>query len=280
MGEKSFYLRSTTGKNLVGEEWPAPEAKGVVALVHGLGEHCRRYERLADYFNDRQWAVMGFDQLGHGRSDGRRGHAPSTEALIADIALFVSEVSGRYPGIPLFLYGHSMGGNLALTYVLQQEPELAGLVVSSPWIKLAFEPPAWQVTLARLIRPILPALGQPTGLDPGYISRAPEEVAAYRNDPLIHDRITPATALGIMESGAWLMQFSGEAPVPILLMHGSGDRLTDFETTRALADRINGDLTFRAWEDYYHELHHEAKPEEVFDFVLQWLEERLQRSQG
>lgn len=272
---EDFSLKNAAGLSLYAVHWPVEKPKAVIALVHGQGEHIGRYGHLARWFNARGVAVLGLDHQGHGKSSGKRGHAASLAAYLDDIGLLLEETRRLYPGVPLFLYGHSMGGNLGLNYVLRRRPEgLAGVVITGPWIRLAFEAPALKVAFGRLLRRFMPTLTLPTGLAAHFLSHEPAVVKSYKNDPLVHDQLSAAAGLALLEGGAWLDAYAGDSPAPLLLMHGSGDKITSAPATRALADRMHGDVTYREWPDLYHEIHNEKEQEQVFAVTLEWMEQR------
>ena len=144
--------QSADGLQLVGRSWePAGEPRAVVCLVHGLGEHCGRYQHVAAALTEAGFAVLACDQRGHGRSAGKRGVIPSYDALMDDIGLLLEQASQRYPGKPRFLYGHSLGGNEVINYTLRRKPALAGVVATSPGLRTAFKPPAAQLAVGRLM---------------------------------------------------------------------------------------------------------------------------------
>lgn len=255
-------------------DWPVEQPLAVVALVHGQGEHIGRYEHLAAWYNHHGVAVVGLDLQGYGRSEGRRGHTRSLDALFDDITLLLEETRRRYPQVPLFLYGHSMGGNLTLHYTVLRQPDIRGLIATSPWIRLAFEAPVLKVMAGRLLRRFMPTLSLPTGLTARFISQDPAVVHAYKTDPLVHDQLSASAGIILLESAAWLNQYSGKFPRPLLLLHGTGDKIISAAATREFAGRISGDVTHQEWPGLYHELHNEREQEEVFAFTLGWMKKR------
>lgn len=257
-------------------EWPVDQPRAVVALVHGQGEHIGRYDHLATWYNRHGVAVVGLDLQGYGRSEGRRGHTRDLEALFDDIALLLQEAARRYPEVPLFLYGHSMGGNLALHYTVRRQPALRGLIATSPWIRLAFEAPVLKVMAGRLLRRFMPTLTLPTGLTARFISQDAAVVHAYQTDPLVHDQLSAAAGIMLLESAAWLNQYAGTFPVPLLLLHGTGDKIISATATREFAGRVSGNVTHQEWPGLYHELHNEREQEEVFEFTLGWMEKHYE----
>lgn len=272
--EEIFVLRETP--YLFGRSWPLEAPKGVVCLVHGLGEHSGRYAPLAAALNGAGFAVHAFDLRGHGKSGGKRGHTPSYEVLLDDITCLLDDAEKKFPRAPLFLYGHSLGGNLVINYILRRPVErLTGAVATGPWLRLAFEPPAYKVWLARTVGRMLPALLQPNGLDPAMLSHDPEIVRAYVEDPLVHDRISSALFLGAYEAGLWVLEHAADLPLPLLLMHGAADQLTSPKASEEFCQRAGELCTFRAWDGLYHEIHNEPQKEEVYRTIVAWLESRL-----
>ncbi|RMG70814.1 MAG: alpha/beta fold hydrolase, partial [Bacteroidetes bacterium] len=220
-------------------------------------------------------AVAAFDLYGHGQTAGKRGHAPSLEALHASIGAFLETMRTRLPEVPVFLYGHSMGGCLAASYVLHQQPAVQGVILSSPWLRLAFKPSSVDLFLAKTMVNIYPAFTQSTKLDASGISRDPVEVQRYQEDPLIHDMISPALFMAVHREGEWLMEQAGSWSYPLLLVHGTGDRITDWRASEAFAQSAGGDVTWKPWEGGFHELHHDPIRETLFDTYLGWIDQRL-----
>lgn len=276
VSETTFSLPTADGLHLAGRAWQ-PEAKAiaVICLVHGLGEHSGRYAALAEFFIARGCAVVAFDQRGFGRSPGPRGFTPAYETMLDDIALLLQKAAEIYPKQTLFLYGHSMGGNLVINFALSRRPSIAGVIASAPWLELAFQPPKIKMALARAMDKIRPSLSQPSGLDPAHLSRDPEVVRAYLADPLVHDRITPRLFLGCYQAGLWAMQNAASLSLPLLLLHGSGDKLTSFAASHEFARRAGKNCTFLPWEGLYHELHNEREREQVLESIWQWMQGRL-----
>ena len=137
--------KTSDGLQMYSKGWaPKGTPKAVVCLVHGLGEHIGRYEHVAAALTEKGYTLLGFDLRGHGKSAGPRGHTPSYEALMDDIAVFFGQIEARYPGLPRFSYGDSLGGSLVLNYALRRKPALRGVIATGPWLKLAFAPPGLQ----------------------------------------------------------------------------------------------------------------------------------------
>jgi alpha-beta hydrolase superfamily lysophospholipase len=254
---------------------PAGTPKAVVALVHGHGEHVGRYVHVAEAFTKAGYALAGFDLRGHGKSGGARGHTPSYESLMDDVANFLEQVAKRYPKLSAFLYGHSLGGNLVLNFTLRRRPKVAGAIVTGPWLKLAFDPPAVQVVLGRVMDKIAPGFTQNSKLDTAALSHDVQVVNAYNNDPLVHDLISARLYVGMYDSGLWALEHASEFPVPLLLMHGMEDRITSAQASREFAERGGKQVTWRPWEGMYHEIHNEPEKAKVLEAMTTWMDARL-----
>jgi len=218
---------------------------------------------------------MSFDNIGHGKSEGKRGHLPSFQVYMDNVSELLEAADKAYPLLPKFLYGHSMGGNIVLNYVLRNNPSIAGLVSSGAWITLDKAPPKLLVAVGNVLKYILPALQQPSDLDPNGISRDEKEVEKYINDPLVHDKITINFGAEMLPAAKWLETYQGPVNVPFLFMHGSVDKLTSPKGSALLAKNLTGDVTHKSWEGLFHEIHNEPEQKEVFDYTINWLEEKI-----
>lgn len=272
--ELQEYTLSVFKTEIYGAFLQPKHSKRVVVLVHGLGEHSHRYlDAVVPTLLDQDCAVFLFDNFGHGRSGGKRGHCPSYEALMDLITAVILKAKTLFPDLPLLLYGHSMGGNLALNYGLKQDG-IAGLIITSPYLRLAFSPPRWKMKMGKLLLKTLPSFTLPSGLDPAGISRIPEEVKRYREDPLIHDLVSPMFSFPIMEAGEWVLDNASALSLPLLLMHGTADPIIDFEASKILANRAPN-TTFIPFNGGYHELQHDLCRVEVFESIRHWLGENF-----
>ncbi len=274
--ESGWQSRDGIKFHVLGWE-PDTKPRAVVCLVHGHGEHVGRFARVGEAFTKAGYVLAGFDARGHGKSGGQRGHTPSYDALMDDIADFLGQMDARYPGLPRFLYGHSMGGNEVINYALRRKPDLPGVIATGPWLKLAFEPPAMQVTLGRMMNNIAPGFTQKSGLETAALSHDPNVVKAYEADPLVHDKISARLFVAMYESGSWALDHAAEFPLPLLLMHGTADRLTSAEASRQFAERGGRNVTWRAWDGLYHEIHNEPEKAEVLKVMIDWMNARLKK---
>ncbi len=273
MNHFEFNWRTPDGLELFFQGWqPESKPKAVICLVHGLGEHCGRYEYLRQAVTDSGYALLTFDQRGHGRSEGRRGHAVSYKASLDDVTHLLEEARRRFPGKPCFLYGHSLGGSLVINYVLRRKPELNGVIVTSPWLRLAFRIPVFQLIMVQILNAVWPTFHQENSLDVRLISHDKEVVDAYKNDKFVHDRISARLFTDSYRASCWALKQAKNFSLPLLLMHGNFDQITSFTASRQFALRVPGDCCLKIWKGFRHELHNESKREEVFTFLVSWLE--------
>jgi len=268
------WLEMPDGQPLRLHDWPLPQARGGVLLVHGLGEHAGRYADLARWFNARGHAARSYDQRGHGESPGPRGVLSHPDDLLADLAVVHADYARTLGAAPLLL-GHSMGGLVALRAVLDERITPQALVLSSPALRSHASPGLRRLaaTLARLA----PNLRLRNGLDLERLSHDPLVVAAYRDDALCHDRVSPRLADFIFRAGAACIADADRLEVPALLLVAGEDALVDAAGSRdfsAAAARTKR-LTTRYFAGLYHELFNEAEPGR--GQVLMQLEDWLER---
>ncbi|MBI1194012.1 MAG: alpha/beta fold hydrolase [Bacteroidetes bacterium] len=275
MDSSEFQLKA--GKQVLHTiAWlPETPMRAGIALVHGQGEHCGRYDHFAEFFNDQGIGVMGIDHTGHGLTPGARGHVARYEDYLDGVEALVAEWRRREPHLPLFLYGQSMGGNIVANYVLRRNHDLAGAICSSAWFQLAFKPPAFKVHLASFMVRILPSYAESNGLNADDLSRDPVVSRDYRNDPLVHDKISAGAFFGIHQAGQWAMDHADSLRIPVLVMHGSADKLTSAPASKAFAEKAGPLARYVEWPGAYHELHNETNRMEVMRTALEWIDGRI-----
>ncbi len=265
-------------------DWPPHgAARGTVLVVHGLGEHIGRYDALALRLNAAGWHVTGFDQRGHGQTEGARGAIERWDTLLQDLSRVIDALRKERDGT-LILLGHSMGGLTAARFVaegLQASPAawhraVDGLVLSSPALDTGMS--AAQRALLALLGPLAPGLAVSNGLKPEWISRDPAVVAAYIADPLVHDRITPRLARYIVDGGAATLPFAPRWIVPTLLLWAGSDRCVAPAGSKAFADAAPpGIVQSACFELLYHEIFNEPERDKVFAALEAWLARRAGR---
>ncbi len=252
---------------------PDGEPRAALVIVHGYGEHSGRYRNVVAHLVPLGYAVYSFDLRGHGRSPGRRGHVDSWDEFLQDVKAFIALVEDREPGRPLFLYGHSMGGLIALEYGLNYPAGLRGVIASGPALLQTGVSPAL-VFLSRILSRIMPRLGINTGLDPAGVSRDPAVVQAYRDDPLVHSMATPR--FGTEMTAAQERTLAGAAgwTLPLLMVHGGADLLVPPEASCLFFDQVTiSDKQRIEYEGGFHEPHNDTLHPQLTADLARWLEQ-------
>ena len=262
--------------------WPAGNPRrGLVVLVHGLGEHIDRYDHVARRLNGLGFDVVGYDHRGHGRSPGQRGGIPADDSLCADLGRVLYAAREAFPG-PTVLVGHSLGGLIAGRFVaegLQPKPAawwrpVDALVMSSP----ALDPGtnAVQKLLLAVVAPMLPNLAVSNGLKVDWVSRSPDIVKAYAGDTLVHDRITGRVGLFVARQGPAVIAAAPRWTTPTLLMWAGADRCVAPAGSAAFAAAAPRDVvTTREWPGLFHEIFNEPEQDAVLAAMGDWLAARV-----
>ncbi|MBH5319095.1 lysophospholipase [Paenibacillus sp. GSMTC-2017] len=267
-GAKRLYVREWLPNDQI--------AKAVVVIAHGHGEHGERYQFVAKQFTEAGYIVVALDHQGHGRSEGKRGHMISIDAALDDTMRVMEEARNRHPDLAMFLYGHSMGGNIAFNCTLRHKPDIKGLILTSPWLRLAFKPPAVKEWLGRGVATILPSLPMSTHLKHEDLFRPSKlNIPPIGDDPLNHTTITPKAYLEVQRAGEWALQNRSELHVPLLLMHGTADRVTSYETSKQLAKDLGRQCEWVSVEDGLHELHNDTNGDKAVKNVVKWMNAKL-----
>lgn len=255
---------------------PEASLQAAVVLVHGFAEHCGRYGGVARAFAQEHVAVHAYDQRGYGRSGGPRAYVDRFDDYLDDLGQVLSFAQSRTPDRPLFLFGHSMGGLVALKYVLERAPSLQGLILSAPALEVNPNLAPVLRRLAQVLGHIAPTL--PTTRTPeGAISRDPAVVTAAKNDPFnYHGRIPARTGAELLRAGREVRGQMDSLRVPFLLLHGTADRLVPPAGSRALYRRAAAaDKTLHIYEGLYHETFHDPEKEQVQSDLATWVRDRL-----
>lgn len=277
MKHREMAWKSNDGLDLFAQVWEPDvvSPRAVVCLVHGLGEHSSRYAHVAEALAKEGFILFASDLRGHGRSGGIRGHISSIEDFMQGIDLLLQQAQGIYPGLPLFLYGHSLGGILVLHYALKREPNLKGVIATSPGLHTALEKQPVKIFMAKLLGSLIPATTIASGLDPNAFSRDEHVVKAYTNDPLVHDKVSLGFGKIMLGVTKWTLENAGKFPLPLLLLHGKSDELAYPSSSTEFAAALSVRCTLVLWDGAYHELHNEPEKVEVFKTMMMWMDARL-----
>jgi alpha-beta hydrolase superfamily lysophospholipase len=264
-------------KKLYLQAWMVDSPIASMLLVHGLGEHSNRYLHLVEKLNETNISVFSFDGRGHGKSvEGKPdAYFDSYQDYLKDIDALFGKVKSYVPGVPAFLYGHSMGGGLVAAYVLDFKPEAAGVILSSPAIKEAEGTSKLLMAIGGIMSKYFPSF-KVLKLDASKISRIPAEVEKYLNDPLVYTEPIPArTANELLLMMRNIQERAGEFNLPLLLIHGSADGLTNPKGSEMLAEKAKSkDKTLKIIPSGYHELINDSDREEVLELICQWIKNR------
>eukprot|EP01117_Protostelium_nocturnum_P020951 TRINITY_DN979_c0_g1_i1.p1 TRINITY_DN979_c0_g1~~TRINITY_DN979_c0_g1_i1.p1 ORF type:complete len:325 (+),score=94.59 TRINITY_DN979_c0_g1_i1:50-976(+) len=258
-----------------------PETRAPVAtvtFVHGLGEHCGRYDEIFKRFASESGLVVNtFDHRGHGKSSGPRGHIPSQKAAFSDITLMARKAS---VDIPHFLYGHSMGGGMVLGWGLEQKNlgnpvPVKGYITTAPFLNIPKPPSGFLVAIVKFIAMLFPSFAINNGLDVENLSRDKSEVEKYKNDPLVHPKVSVIQAVTGFKNGDEVLRNAAKFDAPILIMQGDADTCVCPKSPQKFFEACgSSDKTLELYPGWYHELHNEPKEdrEKVIKTIQEWIQ--------
>jgi alpha-beta hydrolase superfamily lysophospholipase len=270
-----FNIKLENGQVLKGIiRSPGENIRAVIIFIHGLGEHIQRYNYWADLFKKEGIGFAGVDLPGHGRSGGRRGNIKSYELLREIIDILINSSKQTFPGVPVFLYGHSLGGGIVLDYLIHKNPRIKGAIVTSPWLRLSFEPGRIKIILVSMLKKLLPGLTQPSGLKVGHLSSDVTVGENFKADPLCHGKISVSLYHGAITSAKYSLAHASELKIPTLLIHGSNDLITSPEGSREFAAKTSM-VEFKIWNGGLHELQNEPFKDDVFTYIIKWINSKL-----
>jgi alpha-beta hydrolase superfamily lysophospholipase len=268
-------LAGAGGIELYWQAWTGEaEPRAVVVIAHGASEHSSRYAHVAERVVEAGYAVYALDHRGHGRSEGKRAQLDRLNHVIADLRAFVDLVTARHAAAPVYLLGHSMGGGISIAYAVRHQETLAGLVLSAP---VADPNAANALTrgLSRILSAMAPDLGV-YSVDAKLVSRDPEVVRKYEQDPLVyHGKLPARTVAELTAAVAWFPEEVVGLRLPLLVMHGDADGLVPAAGSRMIHERSGSDdKTIEIWDGLYHEILNEPEQDQVLDLIVAWLDER------
>ena len=268
-------FRGAEGRQIYWQAWRADvPTRAAIVLAHGAAEHSGRYGYVIERLVPAGYPIWALDHHGHGRSEGRRAVIDRMRHAVADLDTLVDMAAAEQPDAPLFLLGHSMGGAIALSYTFEQQRKLDALILSAPAATL--ETTSAPVRLiGRILSAVAPGLGV-YDVDPSTISRDPDEVSAYANDPLVYQGKLPARTVAELTAAIETFPERVEKIVlPLLVMHGGADEITPDSASRMVHEHAgSADKLLKIYEGFYHEIFNEPKPDRdrVLDDLLDWLD--------
>lgn len=278
MKTQSGTFKAKDGASISWKGWvPDGAPKAVAQIIHGYAEHIDRYGNVAGELIPAGYAVFGTDHRGHGKSDGKRGHVGSFQEFIDDEKQFRREVIDvKFSGLPCFVLGHSMGSLIAMNYVEQNPEGIRGLVLSGTGSQPGTDIPPILLTVTKILSKILPSVHIKSPLPPEFISRDPEVVKAYVNDPLVYNVITPRLAHEMNRYVVIGAQNASRIKIPVLIQLGSKD--TAFSGQNELFELVGAkDKTFKRYEGLRHEVYNELMADriKVLADLREWLDAHI-----
>ena len=262
------FWSAEDGAEIAARKWTGPQSHAAMLIVHGIGDHGGRFEHVARYLVEQGFDVLIPDMRGHGRSSGQRGYVRNLDTLIDDLELSLQQTSRMAPGHPLFIYGQSFGGLLSLYFAMRRKPMIAGVTASSPPLRIAMKQPAWKVALGDTLGRLLPRISVNSGIDIEKLSDDPQVAGRLRADRYHHRQITRGAYYAMIEAGQWCLEYPNSLPLPVLLMHGDADVITDHLASQQFARRHPAMCDLKIWPDGMHELHNMTNRQEVLDTIV------------
>lgn len=276
MADRSGTLEGAGGVRLFYTSRARKGSRGRLLAVHGLGDHSGRFDRVASRVVTAGFDFYGLDLRGHGRSQGRRGHARSFDELLSDLDLFRRHTGDHESELPTVLLGHSLGALVVGRYVQEYGfPSLAGAVLVTPFVGSAMSLPTWKLRLGDLADRLLPSLTLDNEISPGMLFRTTEEQAAHESDPLVHHRISARLWGEMRRQAGVLVRRAEQSRTPFLIQLAGDDLVVSTLAGRDLAARLPGNAHVILYEDAYHDLYRDPVAERATADLVQWLGERL-----
>ncbi|MEI7989095.1 MAG: lysophospholipase [Chloroflexota bacterium] len=275
MKNRNSIFKGSDGIDLFYQVWETEtEKKAAVILVHGIGEHCGRYPALINTIVPRGYNVYALEHRGHGHSSGKRGHINNWDEYRQDLRIFVQMVVDMEPDKPVYIYGHSLGGLMALDYVLYYPQNIKGIIASAPSLAINTSPVL--ILLAKMMSSIVPGFTLSTNLDASAISRKKEVVEEYINDPLVHSLASARMGTELLATMDWTNAHAADLHMPILILQGSADRITPAPSSQTFIEKVSSSDKQRIeYPGGYHESHNDVHAEQAMMDVANWLDNHL-----
>lgn len=264
------------GLNLYYQSWlPEGEVQAIIAIVHGLGAHSGLFDNAVQYLLPQGYAVYAFDLRGHGRSPGQRGHINAWAEFRDDLHTFLTRIQAQGPGCACFLWGHSLGALITVDYALRFPESLQGIILTAPALGKV-KVPVLKVALGRMLSRVFPRFSLKVGIERNASSRDPQVIVANAQDPLRHEYGSARLATEFFTAERWVESHASDLRVPLLILHGSGDKITPPEGSLAFFQKVNfPDKERYVYTGDYHDLHLDINYQDVLTDLRNWLEVHL-----
>ncbi len=261
------------------QSWQVANPRGILVISHGLGEHSGRYQNLLETLSGKEISIYASDHRGSGMSGGIRGHVDDFGKFHRDLKYLIDTVVKKEsPGVPIILLGHSLGGLIAELYALNYPEDLAALILSAPALMPSVAVPVWKKAMSKLVSKLFPRVTVSNEIDPKYISTEKAVVQAYLDDPLVHDRVSTQFYQEYLNAAGEAIRRSHELKMPLLLIHGTADRMVSIESSRHIFQQAaSEDKTLEAFDGLFHETMNEKVEhrEKVLGLMEQWILKHL-----
>lgn len=273
----TLTLNRPDGFEIKAHSWPKIESpKAIVLIVHGYAEYAKRYDHVAQFFQENNYQIAGIDLRGHGESSGERAYVPDFTKHIEDVKAFKDAMTEKYPNLPIIMLGHSMGGLIASYFSIKYPKDLDYLLLSGPYLGVSREVPKLLIKLGAVIAAIAPKL-KVVDVDASMISKDPKVVEDYLNDPMIYTGKTPAaTGNEMVKAMKYVQANASKIKTPIYILHGKADRLAEPSgTEQFFANLGSADKEMQFLDGLLHEILNEPEQAMVMEKMLSWLTKRL-----
>ena len=283
MQVKEFRWKRSEKVELYGKLFvPEDSVNALIIFVHGIGQHCGCFDEWAEMFAMQSYGVLTFDLRGHGRSPGIRGHT-TINIIKDDIYFIINNMRQQFPDIPFILFGHSMGGQIALSIAVDKNADIQGFIASSPWLKLVRPPSSLWLKLGKWASHVAPWITIRTGIKANQLSQDGVSVKSSKKDPLLHKKISIKLFSELYANGEILLRGKHDLDTPFLVMHGTSDTLVSIKASKLFARKnrkSRKQINFRKWTKMHHDLLHDVGKDMIFRFVIYWLSWNVTRKKN
>ena len=267
------YISLKHGNKIFIRSWlPKQKAKKCILVIHGLGEHSGRYEDFGLNLIKKNIGIYSFDLPGHGKSDGKKGHIKKFSEFLNATEQSLIHIRRNHLDCPIILFGHSLGGLIALNFLIDRESrEIESAIISSPWIKLAIEVPKYLLNIQKVFKNIFPSLTLNNRINPSDLSKDHTIINKYINDRKVHDRISLKLYSEVMDSIKVVKEKSNKIKIKTLIYHGKNDRLISYLGSDEISKKISN-TEFYLLNNVFHEPHNDIEKDLVFNKIYKFLE--------
>ncbi len=277
MKHQDGYFKNRENQSIYTQNWlPDNPAKAVLLIIHGLNEHCGRYDHFSNFFVNEGFAVYSMDLIGHGKSDGTRSYVKDFNNYLDDVILYLEKIKQLQPGSPIFLIGHSMGGLISALLLVDHPDQFAGAVLSGSVVQVPDDVSSLFITLGKFVSFILPKLGL-LKIDLSGLSRNPDVVQAYKDDPLVNSgKFTARVSAEMTKSFDRMAGEGSRIKDPVLILHGGSDRIVNPACSYFLYALVSSEIKkIIIYNDFYHEIYNDPGHEQVYQDVSSWINNQL-----